>query len=99
MKRRDIKPCISCGQGVMHENNIVFYRVKLEQFIADVNAIRQGAGLEMMLGGNAAIAAALYDPDLAQRLSEGEALLCQPCFLKIPLASLFERLGQEREAT
>jgi hypothetical protein len=49
LKRKDIEKCKLCERGVA-AGGIVFYRVKLEQFGLDHNAIMQQHGLELQLG-------------------------------------------------
>lgn len=91
MKRRDFTPCLRCGKGVMHAGAPVFYRVRIEQFVIDPAAVNRTAGLEMMLGGNVAIAMAMGpDEDLAKRLSETTGLLCLDCAMDVPFAVLVE---------
>lgn len=93
LKRRDIAPCLRCGKGVMHDGAVVFYRVRIETFGADLGAIRRAAGLEMILGGRVGLAIAMGpDEDLAKRLSDRTGLLCLDCAMAMPLAAL---IGEE----
>lgn len=83
MKAAEIEKCLLCGQGVMHNGGIAFYRVRLQRLVADVGAVRRQAGLEMMLGGNAAIARAMGpDEDMAKPLGDEQSfLVCDACAL------------------
>lgn len=77
--RDDIQTCASCGQGVGIAGP-VFYRVKVEQLVLDVRAVQREVGLEMMMGGNVALARALSpERDFAKPFREAEVLLCGAC--------------------
>lgn len=93
MKQDEIKNCLMCGKGVAHNQQITFYRIKIEQLVLNLPAIRRQAGLEMMLG-NPQIAAAMgYDEDIALPVTEKEGLVCLDCFIgNYPLACFFEKL-------
>ena len=97
MKRKDIQPCAICGKGVMHDNMMVFYRVKLDYMIANFPAIERQAGLEMMLGGNAMIAHAMGpDEDLAISMNEQSFLLCFDCAIRHQVAELAEIINEKK---
>lgn len=86
LKRADITPCIVCDKGMMHDNNISFYRITAQHFIADLVAIQRRHGHELMMGGGSAGAmlAEIMGPgeDLAKAPSAPETfLICQPCAL------------------
>lgn len=80
LKRKDIEKCKLCERGVA-AGGIVFYRVKLEQFGLDHNAIMQQHGLELQLGGHAALAQVMGpDNDLARSLSDEKTVcICGEC--------------------
>lgn len=96
LKRRDVTPCIGCGVGVMHDHAASFYRVQIEQLVADFNAIRRQHGLELMLG-NPMIAHVMgQDEDLAKTVVVHEGLLCFSCSA-LPVAALIERMAARAE--
>lgn len=82
--RNAIQPCAICGKGLMHANPTgIFWRISAERLIIDQRAVQREHGLEMMMGGNAAIAAAL-SPERTFAQSFGETqrfLVCEPCAL------------------
>lgn len=80
LKRKDIDKCRICERGVA-AGGIVFYRVKVEQFGLDHGAIMRQHGLELQLGGHAALAQVMGpDDDLARSLSaEHTACICGEC--------------------
>lgn len=101
MKRTEISKCALCGQGVMHDGNIIFYRLSIQTFGMDLKAVQRQAGLEQFLGGNAAIAHAMGpDEDLAIAVHEPEtALVCLPCACTPScVASLLELFGRTEKA-
>lgn len=84
LKRRDIKPCALCGQGVMHNNLLTFYRVSLEHYVVDLDAISRQHGFEQFMG-NPAIAQAMGpDADLAKQLPgrDGPVTVCCSCAMQ-----------------
>lgn len=99
MKRDDIKPCILCGEGVLHDNNLTFYRIKLTRMIVDVGAVNRQAGLEMMVGSPAIANIMGPDEDLAQPIMEEiDVLVCEPCaYSPNLLAQIMEKVPEEEE--
>lgn len=98
MKQTEIKPCVACNKGVMHDNNLAFYRLSVEHLVADVGAIQRQAGLEMMLGGNAGLANIMgADEDMAKTLLKFDGLLlCQDCATKpLILEMVLEKLNRK----
>ncbi len=80
MKREDIKPCIVCDKGVAHDNNLMFFKVKITRFVIDARAIQSQAGLETMLGSASLAQVMGPDEDLAIEVGEGdEALISMSC--------------------
>jgi hypothetical protein len=77
---KDIRKCFGCGEGLAPSGPIC-YRVRLQQFGLDHAAIQRTAGLEMMMQGHVALAAAMGpDEQLAVPLSdEKTGLLCGKC--------------------
>lgn len=79
MKHPEFKPCLSCGQGVMHSRNPVFYRLKIEHMIINSGAVQRAAGLEQMVGSPAIAFHMGPQEDLAAPLTTAEFLLCFDC--------------------
>lgn len=97
LKRKDITPCLVCGEGIAKAGPI-FYRVGIEQMALDTNAIQREHGLEQMMGGNVAIAMALSpDPDLGVSLTEPtRGLVCMDCGTLHPMMLALDD-GKDRE--
>ena len=78
-KRRDVRPCCMCGEGVLKEG-ITFYRATVQQFVALPQNIRRAQGLEMMIGSPAVAAAMGPDENLAAApCPPDEGLICLKC--------------------
>lgn len=89
MKQRDLKPCSGCGEGVMHEGIPIFYRFRMDTMGVDANAVRQQHGMEMMMGGAAALAQIMGpDPDIAKEVNSKYIVLCHGCMMNCN-ASMF----------
>lgn len=95
MKQDEIENCANCGQGLMHNNQLHFYRVKVQQLIFDTGAIQRAHGLEMAMGGAGALAQIMGpNEDIAKSLSDGKTILmCGDCGMSgnaLPIAVLIE---------
>ena len=90
--QENIGPCALCKKGILRDHNITFYRITVEQFVADPGAIQRALGFEAMMMGNAAITRALSPNEvLAKRLADPEPkLVCMSCALEALLGSLLE---------
>ena len=89
-KQTDIKPCGICGKGIAHDQGIMFYRVRVEPFVLDAQAIERQIGMEKLMGGNAAIAFHMGPQEnMATALGEPYSLLvCGSCMLSAHTAQL-----------
>lgn len=95
MKQTDLRPCVLCGKGVMHDNNIAFFRVQVDHLVVNLRAVQRQAGLEGVLGGNAALAFHMGpQEDIAEQASTSRAIVCQDCFLTARAAQLWERMSE-----
>jgi hypothetical protein len=83
----DLTSCALCRKGILFDKNKskgpIFYRVTVEQFVADLPAIQRALGFELMMQGNAALVRALGpNESLATRMEEpAPMLVCAPCML------------------
>jgi hypothetical protein len=86
-KQSDIQPCAICHKGLMHAGIPLFYRIKLQRFGLDKQAIQRQTGLEMMLGRAAALAAVMGpNEDIAQPIDEPRTILiCEMCTHENPV--------------
>lgn len=82
LSRKDLSKCSLCGEGVLHDGSVCFYRVNVAQAIIDVSAVQRTHGLEMMMGGNAALADVFSpDQDLAQEITSPTVNVCASCMM------------------
>lgn len=86
-KRQDIDDCLLCGKGLMHNNDLDFYRVTLDRFFLDHKAIARTHGMETMMGGGqmGAVLTNILgpDPNLALAIDDQphSFLVCGTCSL------------------
>ena len=84
MKERELRKiakCALCRKQFGHEGLPLFWRVKIERYGVDMNAIQRQTGLALMFGGNGAIAAVMGpDEDMAKRIGDAtEFTVCEKC--------------------
>jgi hypothetical protein len=96
MKRKDIRRCCRCGQGVAKAGP-TFYTVQIQYFALDPSGIQQTHGLEQFFGGGAAGATLASvmgtDPDIAKPLGEptDRLWMCLDCSLEpVSVAAIAE---------
>lgn len=93
MKRKDIKPCMFCKQGIAH-SGFNFYEIKLTQHVLDMQEIQRETGLENFFGGGqqgATLASVMgTDPDLTNDLKTVKGLVCSECALTHNIAQTLE---------
>ena len=88
MKERELRAhaiCSMCRKKILERGVPLFYRLTLERFGVRLDAVRRQAGLEMMLGGQVAIAQAMGpDEDMALPMMEKKVLvICEACSLNL----------------
>ena len=100
MKQSELKKCALCGLGMMHAGVPIFYRVTLERFCVDVSALQRRHGLELMLSGNAVLAAVMGpNEDIAKSLDDNVTLLiCMDCATKRACVALLHEAIPYQEA-
>jgi len=81
---------------MMHNSHIVFYEISIAQVMVDMRAIRQIAGLEMQMDGNAELAA-IFAPSSAigARLPASRMLMCDSCFMEMDKPPMLPALWQK----
>lgn len=94
MKENELRKhaiCSLCKQKIGHTGIPLFWRVKIERFGINMDAVRRQTGLEMMLG-NAAIAQAMGpDEDMATLITETTFVVCEACESDHTLLRMTER--------
>lgn len=102
IKQTDIQKCASCGLGVMHAGLPLFYRVTIQRYGIDHNAVMRQHGLELMLGGNAMLANVMgVDADIAKPITDlHDILICEICSTQaMMIALLAENDDEESNAS
>lgn len=92
IRRKDLKPCVLCGKGLLHDGNIGVYRVTFEQHIVDHSAVMRAHGLETFFGGGTqgAVLADVMGTDepLFKPFEQHSLLICAECFLRYHSAQI-----------
>ncbi len=78
---RQCATCANCGKKIGESRLPFFWRVRIERYGIKAAEVRRQMGLEMMVGGSAALARALSpDEDMAVPVMEPVALtICETC--------------------
>ena len=86
MKKKDLKKCAICHQGMMHDNSMQFFKIEISNCIINMSAVQETHGLETLFGGGsqaAALASVMgSDPHIASESEPVSLLVCQSCALK-----------------
>lgn len=95
IKRRELTPCASCGEGLCRDRSITFCRISVERFLLDTSAVRRAHGEDLLMGPLAGVLGA--DEDLAKRFSETRALVCDECAIGQSPFELLERIDERAQ--
>ncbi len=100
MKERDLRKhavCSACRKKIGHTGLPLFWIIRAERHGIRMDTIKRQAGLTMMLGGNAMIAAAMGpDEEMTELVDSADLTLCEDCAL--PVMELMELCnGKEEE--
>lgn len=85
--------CSLCAQPIGHSALPLFWRVTVERFGIDMNAVRRQAGLGVMLGSATLAGVMGADEDMAQSMMAPVVLtVCEHCAVErdLPVAALAE---------
>lgn len=100
LKERDLTPCAVCGKPLTHDRSIAFYRVTIERFVLDPNAISRQVGLGVRLRSYALASIMGPNEDMAKQMSaHPPANVCDTCAIAGgPIAAIDERLAEKAAA-
>lgn len=95
LKENEVTPCKICGKPTTHCGSPLFYRITIERYMYDANAVRRQVGLTLMLGNPGLARVMGPDDDMAKRLqATAPAMVCDTCACESrSLAELEERLA------
>lgn len=93
--------CNLCGHKIGESAFPFFYRVTVEHYVLDLQAIQRQQGMTMMMGGSALLANVMGpDEDLARKVTQGTLTVCETCSgdMDRPIAALMERALASEES-
>ncbi len=101
MRERELREhavCSLCNRRIGEAGVPIFYRLQIDTFGLDLNALQRQQGLTMQLGGEAALAAVM-GPDEAMANPVGDTVtltVCHQCAIdaRYPVAYLVEAAGE-----
>lgn len=77
---REIAECRLCKKPFGASGIPIFYRVKVETYVADLSAIARQAGFTQSLGGSAALALVMGpDENMAELVDTEHVTVCGAC--------------------
>lgn len=81
---RDARRCAGCGKNFGHTGLPLFWRVTIERFGVDMEAVRRQDGLAALLGGNSRLAQVMgADEEMTTPLMEAVTVtLCEKCAME-----------------
>jgi len=91
--------CSVCGNRILAAGMPLFWTVRIERHGVKLDAVRRQQGLTMMLGGNAAIAAAMgADEDMTMPMMEPvTATVCDSCGTEMSCVAALAEVGSNAE--
>lgn len=94
VRQRQIQRCCHCHKGVCEGGQLMSMRIRMTRLVANLGAIRQLAGLEIVL--NPYLASVMGpDEELLKPLAEEvELFVCDRCALSMTVLELIEKQPQ-----
>lgn len=93
---RDVKKCQGCDGPLRADGSLNAYRITVDSLIVDPGAVRQFAGLGLMLGSPGLADVFAPDRALLKCFGSDAALICFRCYCDLPMAHLLERIGERK---
>ena len=92
---REAAQCAVCKRKLGETRVPLFYRLRIERHILNVDAINRHIGLTMTLGGNATLAAVMGpDEDMTTQMMDPVTVtVCEECSYSTPLVQI--ALGED----
>ena len=97
MKANELRPCDVCSSPLMKAGHVTFHKITFERMGVNLQAVRECAGLSMVIG-NAALAE-VFAPTahVANRIGDADVLiLCEDCALKPQLPMILAETAANR---
>ena len=97
----DIRPCAACGRQLLKREGLKSmqaYRITIDSLFLDPSAMRQYAGVALILGGEGPLAAAMApDTELMKCVGTQTAVVCQPCYFDRSAVDIAEAVRERVE--
>lgn len=89
MKEKELREaaiCEICSKPIDASGLPLFYRVRIERYVLNTNAIQRQQGLTAVLGSSAHLASVVGpDEDMADKISSTEVTVCETCSSERPI--------------
>lgn len=97
---REIATCIMCGKPFGHTQKMFFWRLTIERYAVNINAVQRKTGLEMLLGNPYLATVMGPNEDMASIIGEPDKVtICEDCGMKpINLFDILEKLDESGAA-
>lgn len=81
---RKAATCAVCKRGILANGLPLFWRVKIERHGVKMDRVRRQTGMEMLMGGNVAIAQTMGPNEVMteQIMTPRELTVCESCGMK-----------------
>ena len=82
----------------MHSGLPLAWKLNVQRIGIDARAVQREHGLEMMMGGNVALARVLSpERDFGHVMSTATIILCEPCVMNaLPAGMMISMMGEEK---
>ena len=78
---REVAECKSCGRPFGACGGILFFRVKIDQYMVNLGALKRQQGLAMLTGSAQLAVVMGPDEDMAAEMASVTVTLCEECAL------------------
>lgn len=109
MKLSQLRPCDSCGEGLLQSKDgtryALFYLVAVDRALIRPGATQRVMGLAQYFGGSLALAEVMGpDADNAvavaskmdPKLAADDHMLCQRCYMTVPIGVIGEKVNKRQ---
>ena len=97
MKANELRPCDVCGRPLMAGGHVSFHRITFERMGVNLQAVRERAGLHMVMGSAALAEVFAPTPEVADRIGDANVLIvCEDCAMKPHLPMALAEIAAKR---
>lgn len=99
MKANELRPCDVCSSPLMKAGHVSFHKITFERIGVNLQAVRERAGLGIMMGSAALAEVFAPTAHVANRIGDADALiLCEDCAMKPQLPMILAETAARRAA-